>query len=395
MSAVQHIMLQFFWSIPQSIRVVPYKVEDGMSEVVLDMLPEIYRQWLPEVFWRPAIPERKATCDSCAMCLPEGAQLSKEQADRQGFFQPDLKCCTFQPSIPNYLIGGLLSDERPLFAEGQRRVKDYIALRIGVHPQWVRPSNKQLLLLQASQQSSFGRSSQLLCPFFQTPQNNCSIWKFRDSDCSFFFCKHEAGEDGRTLWKRMQTWMWTLETKLSYHLAKSVCPSFSWALEGKKKKVTRLAIHVLEERPMPDDEYSKIWGEWAGKEEAFYRACYDAACALTKQDFDNIMQEELDETLPQLAHLYNKVTSPTLPQFLIPHPELTIQQMNDELSLFVAYSRYDPVLLPKEVEDLIQAFSAEETVQETLQRLYDEQEIEVEEAFLIGLHQLRILIEPT
>ena len=69
--------------------------------------------------------------------------------------------------------------------------------------------------------------------------------------------------------------------------------------------------------------------------------------------------------------------------------------MNDELSLFVAYSRYDPVLLPKEVEDLIQAFSAEETVQETLQRLYDEQEIEVEEAFLIGLHQLRILIEPT
>src|SRR3954454_5365908 len=81
------------------------------------MLPVLYRPLLPAFFDTEAPAEEKATCGSCAMCPPPGAEGDG------AYFRPDVKCCTYHPRLPNYLVGALLADDDPALAEGRRRVE--------------------------------------------------------------------------------------------------------------------------------------------------------------------------------------------------------------------------------------------------------------------------------
>jgi hypothetical protein len=82
-------------------------------------------------FFDEAAPrEEKATCSNCAMCAPPGAPPAPEVV----YFRPDIKCCSFHPTLPNYLIGGVLRDERPDMAEGRRRLLAKIGARVGITP---------------------------------------------------------------------------------------------------------------------------------------------------------------------------------------------------------------------------------------------------------------------
>src|SRR6218665_3697133 len=90
---------------------------------MLDSLPLLYRDLLPEFFQKGVPVETKATCDACAMC-PSSAAGTVESVDGVSrLFRPDTKCCTYYPRLPNFLVGALLSDERPELAEGRRALQ--------------------------------------------------------------------------------------------------------------------------------------------------------------------------------------------------------------------------------------------------------------------------------
>jgi hypothetical protein len=55
--------------------------------------------------------ESRASCDNCAMCAVGGA--GQQSAPRAYFFDPLVKCCSFVPDLPNFLVGGILSDADP------------------------------------------------------------------------------------------------------------------------------------------------------------------------------------------------------------------------------------------------------------------------------------------
>src|SRR5207248_709352 len=139
---------------------------------------------LPPFFDVAAPREEKATCASCAMCAPPGGGTPGAE-----YFHPDVKCCTYHPKLPNFLVGGLLSDGTPALAEGRRRVEAVIASRMGASPMWLAPPRKTRLLIEASRRSSFGRSLALRCPYYEADGGLCTIWRWRESDCSTFFCK--------------------------------------------------------------------------------------------------------------------------------------------------------------------------------------------------------------
>src|SRR5450631_4114901 len=128
-----------------------------MSETFRDLLPAVYRVLLPAFFEREAIHEDKATCSDCAMCDKSssngGGSRSAGTGDGVSYFRPDTKCCTFQPHLPNYLVGALLRDADPALAEGQRRIRARIAQRVGVTPQWLAPGRKFSLLFEAARVS--------------------------------------------------------------------------------------------------------------------------------------------------------------------------------------------------------------------------------------------------
>ena len=81
--------------------------------------PEVYAALLSEHFDKPSIDEERATCSNCEMCdkgnMPEGVSAV--------YFRPDLKCCTYHPSLPNYLTGAILADTRP---DMQAAVIDFV-----------------------------------------------------------------------------------------------------------------------------------------------------------------------------------------------------------------------------------------------------------------------------
>ncbi|MCI0612566.1 hypothetical protein L0244_06210, partial [bacterium] len=135
-------------------------------------LPDLYRKILPE-FFEELIPiETYATCNDCAMCLKPGEAAVSGVA----YFKPNVKCCSYFPRLPNYLVGGLLSDNNPAMDEGRKRIREKIRNRIGITPQAVDVPKKYNVLLKSGGIKSFGKNSSLICPYFVAEGGLCSIW---------------------------------------------------------------------------------------------------------------------------------------------------------------------------------------------------------------------------
>src|SRR5690349_17121148 len=106
---------------------------------ILDDLPALYAHLLPAFFQEPVPEETKATCSRCSMCEGNCQDAVAPVDGKSRFFNPNTKCCTYFPKLPNYLVGALLSDDRPELAEGRRRVEARIDARLGATPQWLSP----------------------------------------------------------------------------------------------------------------------------------------------------------------------------------------------------------------------------------------------------------------
>ena len=98
------------------------------------LLPELHERWVAAVMEDPSPAERRATCDSCAMCpQPDGTLLPAAYP-----FRPDTKCCTFEPTLANFLAGGVLARpaDDPGRASVEARVRSGQATPLGLRPDW-------------------------------------------------------------------------------------------------------------------------------------------------------------------------------------------------------------------------------------------------------------------
>src|SRR5215470_8438493 len=92
-------------------------------------LPSLYAAWMDQMLAGPIPRETDATCDNCVMCTEDG----RSTKDRI-FFNPETKCCTYTPVLPNYLIGRILADDDPSFASGRATVEERLHAGIAVTP---------------------------------------------------------------------------------------------------------------------------------------------------------------------------------------------------------------------------------------------------------------------
>src|SRR2546423_8454859 len=92
-------------------------------------LPPLYAAWMEQWLAGPIRHETNATCDDCAM-LSGGAETNSAEM----FFNPETKCCTYVPMLPNYLVGRILADDAPAFAEGRATVEARVHDVVGVTP---------------------------------------------------------------------------------------------------------------------------------------------------------------------------------------------------------------------------------------------------------------------
>lgn len=360
---------------------------------ILDGLPSLYRNLFPAFFAREVPVETKATCASCAMCetSARGAVESVDGVNR--LFRPDTKCCTYHPRLPNYLVGGLLADPHPGLAEGQRRVRERIASRQGVTPQWIKTPTKYDLLYHNARQF-FGRSKAMRCPYYEEQNGACTIWAYREAVCSTFYCKYVAGADGRKFWMTLKTYLTLAEIQLSRYTALKLLPEY--ILAGRDKPTpggTVLTAEELDEQPLPDKEYAELWRQWAGREEELFRASYDLVRGLTAEDFEKIIG--LDGVVEQtvLEKHHRAATAPELPNTLKLNPSATVQWLPDGSIALGSYSEYDAVALPGAAYELLVEFTGKQPVTAVRQHLRDAKQADLGEDVLLELYRHRILIE--
>jgi hypothetical protein len=364
-------------------RAVSCKVR-RMSDPLRKLFPDMYGPFLPAFFDQPRPREQKATCHDCVMC-PKGAAAP---SDDVAYFRPDVKCCTYHPRVPNYHVGGLLADMGPEMAEGRRRMQERIRSRISVTPHNVSPPRKLEVLRMASWRNTMGRSLLLRCPFYAVESGGCTVWKYREIECTTFFCKHDAGADGEAFWKAIRAYMVHVERELAEAAVQAIMPEYE------DQPSAGMTLEDLEDRAPEPKTYSALWQGWEGREEEFYMACHEHVSSLARERYEAIVRgEALDGLTAALAATYGAVMSPVLPERLVPNPEMGAKVVETGV-LVKTYSRYEPLLLTEALHEVIRELRADETVAEMRERLNREAGVDVPEALLLALYQMRVLVVP-
>ena len=149
-------------------------------------LPPFYQQILPDEILSFGIKETKATCDACIK-VPQ--------------YKEDLKCCTFHPFLPNYLIGQILLDQKKSPSFITETLQHKISSRQYVLPLGIVAPVRYQVEFNELKSKQFGKREDWLCPYYDRTQNRCGIWRNRGSVCTTFYCHSSEGSKGKNFWK--------------------------------------------------------------------------------------------------------------------------------------------------------------------------------------------------
>ena len=219
----------------------------------------LWRALVPEdAEWLRLPGERFA---DCAVCAPS----------MRGEYDPGCRCCGYVPHVPNILLGLALEDP-----ESAPRIRDAIGLRIALPSGlWASPERyRRSIVMDAT--GGFGTDRSMACPFLEPETGACGIHPYRNSVCSTFFCVNDHGEPGEKLWASVHALLGTAETAAAqWAMGEAGLP---WSLQA--ARMAELADD-LDSLSTPDEGWTvdalrHLWGEWSGREEAFYGACIAA-----------------------------------------------------------------------------------------------------------------------
>ena len=351
-------------------------------------LPPLYATWIVEFLGGPIPRETDATCDDCAM----SASDSDAEKDRI-FFNPETKCCTYIPSLPNYLVGRILRDEDPASAAGRATVRERLNEGIAVTPLGLEQPPSFRALYGQNSESLFGRSATLRCPHYLTAAGGrCGIWQHRASICATWYCKFVRGAVGSRFWQTLNQLLSAVELSLSrwclleldigpealsqtrptpYHQTPKIDPL---ALDGTLDKVSQ----------------RQLWGKWAERETEFYCECASLVENVSWQDILTISGPDVKILARLVEDAHAKLMSKKIPERLKLGP-VQIIGVNKERSRIVTHSSLDPLDLPNQLLDLLRYFDGRPTKLVT-EAIAAEQGIKLNTSLIRKLTDFEVLV---
>ncbi len=350
-----------------------------MKNSILSNLPHIYGKLLPESLDLNAPEERLATCSNCAMVCAENSSGSS--------FLPSTKCCTFQPFIPNYLVGSILKDCAA--PEGNLRIRNAISKRLGVEPSGIRPTKIYSMMYMNGNALGFGKSEALLCSYFQKIDGTCSIWRHRDAVCSTYFCKTVRGVNGRKFWDSLRRYLSHIQSCLSRHVLLELggvdAIRSAEVFKEPPTKSPRLSVDDLEGR-VDENRYDTLWGSWKNKEELFYTSAYQVVSALTKSEFEKITGVE--ERFLSLGVMAAFQVSNALPESMKADPKkFTASADKAHASVHIEHASIE-VKIPIEVLDVFMKGISVTAARDELRERFG---TEVDDEVLLLLYNANVL----
>ena len=339
-------------------------------------LPILYAPWLRAITGGPIPAETQATCDHCVM-LP-----TPDSPPDATYFYPATKCCSCQPNIPNFLAGKILSDPDPSTAEGRRALEQRIATRVAVTPSRV-GAGGAFELLYAN--IPFGRAPALRCRFL-TPQATCGVWKYRPGVCATWFCKHVRGATGLRFWKLAGQLLREVEQNLALWCLAEL--KAGWGELSELMPQTRPDVAELE-GAIDWARYRKLWGEWAGRETDFYRACASLVDSLRWEQVEQACGPRV-RILAELARdAYAHLESEAIPDRLR-LGEFRFTGFQGGNYRVTAYHPYDPLLMAAPLARVLHYFDGRPT-QEALLAILTEQGVRLSPSLVRRLVDFGIL----
>lgn len=267
----------------------------------------LYETWLNEALGVPLPPQRRSTCERCAMCH-EGPGRS---------FRADVKCCMFYPRLPNFLVGGLLRTQGPQFLEKRRD---------DLRPWGLdRPPARSEALLAANTNGEFGQDPARLCPhFIQEGGGLCGIWTHREAVCATWFCKPDRARVGKALWNDL----YRLLTAVEEVLARDNCKVMGLDPQGP-------------------------FGAW--EPEPFFLACEARVRDLSWAQIMALGGFELRFRLRDVRGSMRALSDTTLPEALLYAPS-ALHPLPGGAQRLEGYGPYDPIDVPAALLEALPAF---------------------------------------
>lgn len=179
-----------------------------MEHTAFAHLPSAFFEVAPELTRLEWPREERATCHDCAVGAPEG------QTDRLRPMRADVRCCTYHPTHPNWLVGRALRRGGPAERAVDKRMT---CMDDGVSVVGIGPSAALKRAWKSFEDPwlMFGQLPEYLCPYFNRETLGCNVWQDRGAICRTWFCKHTDGTRGRELWAFTRRVLKSVERRLA------------------------------------------------------------------------------------------------------------------------------------------------------------------------------------
>jgi hypothetical protein len=330
------------------------------------------------------------------MCAIAGGATGTAQAStpRGVFFDPAVKCCTYVPDLPNFLVGSILSDADPATQFGRGTVERRIADAIGVTPLGLMKSPVHALLCRNSS-DAFGRTRTFRCPHYIEDGGRCGVWRHRNSVCTTWFCKHVRGQVGRTFWRTLLHLLGQIEGELAHWCALELqlgdealrhLMATGWA--GSGDAITGDAL----DNKVDPETYAQIWGAWRGGEREFFRKIAELVGTLSWADVLAICGPEVRVHARLTEDSYRRLISDDIPPVL-DVASMQLAHTTRATTRVSTYSSYDPLDVPNQVMELLPYFDGRPT-EDVLATIAKDRGIRLEPDLIRKLVDFMLLVPP-
>lgn len=245
---------------------------------IKNIVPAIYQEFISEKVLSLSSVEKKATCGNCLRSRDKRFSIP---------YQSHLKCCTFHPYLPNYAVGALLSeiDKTPGILKIEEKIKNReFSLPIGI----LAPFDYQLQFLSKNEED-FGNRADLLCPYFDSKENQCSIWQYRGVVCTSFYCRSDYGQNGQKFWAVFSDYLSYVEMAL----AEECLAQLDFSPRDMSDQL--MYLNKREFSPVEQSQKAlsvtvdkKIWNGYDDKTD-FYKKCFSLIKNISRSQFKEIL----------------------------------------------------------------------------------------------------------
>jgi hypothetical protein len=310
-------------------------------------------------------------------------------ADGPAFYDSLTKCCTYQPELPNFLVGATLSDKGTLARDS---VIARIESRIGVTPLGVGvPPLYSAMYARAAPASGFGHARALRCPH-HLDDGRCGIWLHRNAICATWYCKHVRGTTSVRFWRDgIEGLLRAVEESLARHcLAELGLATDAVLAILPKRKHAGSRDETPADRVEPAT-YGRVWGTWAGREQELYKTCARVVEPLTWSEVLAISGPTVRLLAGATRELHRAVLDRSLPATL--HVgDFQIVGADGSSVRVSGYSPLDPIDVPKELFSVLHRFDGRST-RAILTSLRKKDGIALDDDFVRTLVDFGILVE--